>query len=328
MKALVCTAFGPLENLAVADVPSPQPRAGQVLVDVKASSINFPDALMVKGLYQVKPPLPFSPGAELSGVVKELGAEVRGFAVGDRVAGVCGWGGFAEECVVAADQLIALPADMDFDVGAAFGLTYFTSLHALQDRSHLKSGETLLVLGAAGGVGIAAIQIAKVMGARVIAAASSDDKLQACKIAGADETIDYATEDMRERLKELSAGKGIDVVFDPVGGSYSEIALRATNWGGRFLVIGFAAGEIPKIPLNLALLKERSIIGVYWGDWTRHDPAGHARNVAQVVSWIRSGRIKPMISERVSLAETPAALARLTDRKVTGKIVVLPEMSL
>jgi NADPH2:quinone reductase len=328
MKALVCTAFGRLEDLTIADVPSPRPRAGQVLVDVKASSINFPDALMVKGLYQVKPPLPFSPGAELSGVVKELGAEVRGFAIGDRVAGVCGWGGFAEECVAAADQLIALPADMDFDVGAAFGLTYFTSLHALQDCAHLKSGETLLVLGAAGGVGIAAIQIAKIIGARVIAAASSDDKLQACKTAGADETINYATENMRERLKELSAGKGIDVVFDPVGGSYSEIALRATSWGGRFLVIGFAAGEIPKIPLNLALLKERSIIGVYWGDWMRHDPVGHSQNVELVVSWIRSGRIKPMLSEHVSLAETPAALARLTERKVTGKIVVLPEMSL
>lgn len=325
MKALLCTEFGSLENLTVKDVPSPKPGPGQVVVDVKASSINFPDALMVKGTYQVKPPLPFSPGAELAGVVKEVGENVTTFKAGDRVVGFCGWGGFAEEALAPADRLMPLPEGMDFDHGAAFGLTYCTSLHALQECGRLKAGETLLVLGAAGGVGIAAVEIGKIMGARVIAAASSDDKLAVCKQAGADETINYSTQDLRQRLKEIAGEKGIDVVYDPVGGPYSEPALRSTAWAGRFLVVGFAAGEIPKIPLNLALLRERSIIGVYWGDWTRHDPAGHVRNVKQLAKWFAEGKIKPLISERVSLQDTPAAMARLTERKVKGKVVVLPE---
>lgn len=325
MKALLCAELGSFDKLSVQDVPSPKPGPGQVVVDVKASSINFPDALMVKGMYQVKPPLPFSPGAELAGVVKEVGDNVKQFKPGDRIFGFCGWGGFAEETLAPADRLMPLPPGMDFDVGAAFGLTYCTSLHALQECGRLKAGETLLVLGAAGGVGIAAVEIGKLMGARVIAAASSDDKLAVCRQAGADETINYATQDLRERLKQIAGDKGVDVVYDPVGGPYSEPALRATGWNGRFLVVGFAAGEIPKIPLNLALLKERSIIGVYWGDWTRHDPAGHVRNVGQLVQWLTQGKLKPVISERVSLRDTPAALARLTERKVKGKVVVLPE---
>lgn len=325
MKALLCTELGSLEKLTVQDVPSPRPAPGQVLIDVKASSINFPDALMVRGTYQVKPPLPFSPGAELAGVVKALGENVKHFAVGDRVLGFCGWGGFAEECLAPAERLMPLPAGMDFDIGAAFGLTYCTSLHALQERGRLKSGETLLVLGAAGGVGSAAIEIGRLMGARIIAAASSDDKLDLCKQLGADETINYSTQDLRQRLRELTGDKGVDVVYDPVGGRYTEPAFRAAAWGGRLLVVGFAAGEIPKIPLNLALLKERSIIGVYWGDWTRHDPAGHVRNVKQLARWFAEGRIKPVISERVSLRDAPAAMARLTERKVKGKVVVLPE---
>jgi NADPH2:quinone reductase len=325
MKALLCTEIGSLDKLSVQDVPSPRPGPNQVVIDVKASSLNFPDALMVKGLYQTKPPLPFSPGSELSGVVKEIGAGVGQFKVGDRVVGFCGHGGFAEECVAPADRLMLLPPGMDFDLGAAFGLTYCTSLHGLQECAHLKAGETLLVLGAAGGVGIAAVEIGKIMGARVIAAASSDEKLAVCKKAGADEVINYSKEDLRQRLKDIAGEKGVDVVYDPVGGPYSEPALRATGWAGRFLVVGFAAGEIPKIPLNLVLLRERAIIGVYWGDWTRRDLAGHVRNVMQLVKWIAEGKIKPVISERVSLRDTPAAMTRLTERKVTGKVVVLPE---
>src|SRR3990172_3762363 len=267
MKALLCTELGSLDKLTVQDVPSPRAGPNQVVIDVKASSLNFPDALMVKGIYQTKPPLPFSPGSELAGVVKEVGEGVKGFAVGDRVVGFCGHGGFAEDCVAPADRIMPLPAEMPFDIGAAFGLTYCTSLHGLQESAHLKSGETLLVLGAAGGVGIAAVEIGKIMGARVIAAASTDDKLAACKQAGADDLINYATQDLRQRLKEIVGDKGVDVVYDPVGGPYSEPALRSTAWAGRFLVIGFAAGEIPKIPLNLVLLRERLIIGVYWGGW-------------------------------------------------------------
>lgn len=325
MKALLCTEIGSLDKLTIQDVPSPRPGPTQVVIDVKASSINFPDALMVKGMYQVKPPLPFSPGSELAGVVKEVGADVKGFTVGDRVVGFCGHGGFAEECLAPAERLMKLPSGMDFDLGAAFGLTYCTSLHALQECGQLKRGETLLVLGAAGGVGIAAVEIGKIMGARVIAAASSDDKLEVCRAAGADETINYTKDDLRQRLKEIAGEKGVDMVYDPVGGPYSEPALRSTAWGGRFLVVGFAAGDIPKIPLNLALLRERHIIGVYWGDWTRHDPTGHVRNVQQLVKWIAEGKIKPIISERVSLRDTPAAMKRLTERKVKGKVVVLPE---
>lgn len=325
MKALLCTELGSLEKLRVQDVPSPQPGPGQVLIDVKASSVNFPDVLMVMGRYQVKPPLPFAPGAELAGVVQAVGENVSHLKAGDRAVGFSGWGGFAEECLAPADRLMPLPSAMDFDVAAAFGLSYSTSLHALQECARLQPGETLLVLGAAGGVGIAAIEIGKIMGARVIAAASSDDKLAACRKAGADETVNYATDELRQRLKELTGDKGVDVVYDPVGGPYSEPALRASGWGSRFLVVGFAAGEIPKIPLNLALLRERAIVGVYWGDWTRRDPAGHARNTRQLTQWLAEGKVRPLISERVSLADTPAALVRLAQRKVKGKIVVLPE---
>lgn len=325
MRALVCTELGSFEALTVQDLPSPRPGPGQVVVDVKASSVNFPDALMVKGLYQVKPPLPFTPGAELAGVVKEAGAGVDGFRAGDHVAALLGTGGFAEEAVAPIDRLVPLPPDMDFDVAAAFGLTYCTSLHALQDCARLQAGETLLVLGAGGGVGTAAVELGALMGARVIAAASSDDKLAVCARLGADETINYGREDLKERLKAAAGTKGLDVVYDPVGGAYSETALRALGWGGRFLVIGFASGEIPKIPLNLPLLKERAILGVYWGDWTRQDPAGHARNVALLLKWLAEGRIRPVISERVSLAEAPAALARIHGRQVTGKVVVHPE---
>jgi NADPH2:quinone reductase len=233
-------------------------------------------------------------------------------------------GGFAEECVAEAARTMPLPADMDFETGAALVLTYCTSLHGLKDCGHLQAGETLVVLGAAGGVGISAIEIGKAMGARVIAAASSDDKLELCKKVGADETVNYSTENLKDRINELTAGKGADVVYDPVGGPYTEPALRALAWRGRLLVIGFAAGEIPKIPLNLALLKERSIVGVYWGDSTRHDPAGHLANLQQLNEWFAAGVIRPVVSERFPLAAAKDAIAKIANRQVKGKIVVLP----
>lgn len=325
MKALLCSEYGPPQNLVVQDVPAPHAGPGQVVIDVKASALNFPDALMVQGLYQVKPPLPFSPGAELAGLIKEIGDGVRGLKAGDRVIAFPGFGGFAEECVVAAERIMPLPDNMDFASGAALVLTYGTSLHALQDCGRLQQGETLLVLGAAGGVGAAAIEIGKAMGAHVIAAASSADKLDLCRQLGADETINYATEDLRKRTLDLTDGKGVDVVYDPVGGDFTESALRATAWHGRLLIVGFAAGAIPKIPLNLALLKERSLVGVYWGDSVRHDPGGHVSNMKQLMAWFAQGQIKPVVSEQLPLAKAPDAIARLMERKVKGKVVILPE---
>ncbi len=325
MKALLCSEYGPPNKLAVHDVPSPKAGPGQVVIDVKASALNFPDALMVQGLYQTKPPLPFSPGAEVAGLVKEIGEGVQGLKPGDRVIAFPGIGGFAEECTAAAERIMPLPEGMDFATGAALVLTYGTSLHGLADCGRLQAGETLLVLGAAGGVGAAAVEIGKAMGARVIAAASSEDKLELCRQLGADETINYATEDLRKRTLELTEGKGVDMVYDPVGGDYTESALRATAWHGRLLIVGFAAGEIPKIPLNLALLKERSLIGVYWGDSVRHEPRGHVKNMKQLMAWFAEKKINPVVSEQFPLARAPEAIQRLLDRQVKGKVVILPE---
>ncbi len=324
MKALLCREYGPIERLSVEEVPSPRPGPDEVVIEVKASSLNFPDALLVQGLYQVKPPLPFSPGMEVAGIVKEVGASVRGIAPGDKVIGSPGRGGFAQECLVAASRVSPLPPGMDFETGSAFVLTYCTSIHALQDCAHLQPGETRVVLGAAGGVGTSAIEIGKAMGAKVIAAASSEEKLAFCKKLGADETIDYEKADLRQRILELTGGKGADVVYDPVGGAYTEAAFRATAWRGRLLVIGFTTGAIPQLKLNLALLKERSIVGVYWGDWTQHDPQGQRRNVEQLARWFAEGKLKPAVSERVSLEDAPAAMQRMMHRKVKGKVVVVP----
>jgi len=324
MKALVCEAYGPIDTLVVKDVPSPVPGPKQLLIKVKAAAVNFPDALMVQGLYQVKPPLPFTPGAEISGIVEAVGAEVMHYKAGDRVIAMVGQGGFAEECVAEAARTMPLPSGMDFESGAALVLTYGTSLHALKDCGHLKTGETLVVLGAGGGVGISAVEIGKAMGARVIAAASSADKLELCKKVGADETVNYSTENLKDRINELTGGKGADVVYDPVGGPYTEPAMRALAWRGRLLVIGFAAGEIPKIPLNLALLKERSIVGVYWGDSVKHDPAGHLANMHQLHEWFAAGAIRPVVSEHFPLTAAKDAIARIANRQVKGKIVVLP----
>jgi NADPH:quinone reductase len=324
VKALLCREYGPIERLTVEDVPSPHPGPNEVVVEVKASSLNFPDALLVQGLYQVKPALPFSPGMELAGIVKEVGPGVRGVETGDRVMASPGRGGFAQECVVPANRLSPLPPGMDFETASALLLTYCTSLHALKDCGHLQPGETLVVLGAAGGVGTSAIEVGKAMGAKVIAAASSEEKLAFCKELGADETIDYEKSDLRQRILDITGGKGADVVYDPVGGAHTESALRATAWRGRLLVIGFASGVIPQVKLNLALLKERSLVGVYWGDWVQHDPQGQRRNVEQLATWFAEKKIKPAVSERVSLADAPAAMQRLLQRRVKGKVVVVP----
>lgn len=324
MKALLCREFGPIANLSLADIEEPQPGPDQVLIEVKAAALNYPDALMVQGLYQMKPPLPFAPGAELAGVVKQVGSAVKYLKVGDAVVAMSGYGAFAEACLAAEMQCMPLPAGMDFDTASALMLTYGTSLHALRGGAQLQADETLLVLGASGGVGIAAIEIAKAMGARVIAAASSAEKLTVCKQVGADATINYEAENLKDRVMALTDGRGADVVYDPVGGKYSESALRATAWRGRFLVVGFAAGEIPRIPLNLCLLAERRIVGVFWGDAVRRDPATHLANMRQLQEWFAAGKIKPLITERVPLAGAVDAMQRIAARQVIGKVVVQP----
>src|SRR6185369_9790385 len=322
MKAVLCKQFGPPESLVIEDLPSPVAGAGDVVISVRAASLNFPDVLIIQNKYQFKPPLPFSPGSELSGVVKDVGEGVKGFKPGDRVIAFTTYGAFAEEVRVEAARLVPIPDGMDFNSAAAFLLTYGTSDHALRDRGALQAGETLLVLGAAGGVGIAAIEIGKALGARVIACASTGDKLAVCRAHGADETINYATEDLRERIKALTTGTGADVVYDPVGGPYTELALRSIAWRGRLLVVGFAAGEIPKIPLNLTLLKGCSIVGVFWGDWARREPAHFAEAMARLDRWYAEGKLKPHISATFPLERAADALILMASRKVTGKVVL------
>jgi NADPH2:quinone reductase len=323
VKALVCNAFGPIENLSIEDVAAPTAGAGQVVVAIEAAALNFPDALIVQGLYQVKPALPFSPGAEFAGVVKTVGEGVTHVKPGDRVMALVPHGALAQECAVDARTVMPLPDDMDFATGSALLLTYCTSLHALKDVANLAAGETLLVLGAAGGVGIAAVEIGKLMGARVIAAASSDEKLALCREHGADETIHYVRDDLRERIDALTEKRGVDVVYDAVGGAYSEAALRATNWGGRLLVVGFATGDIPRVPLNLALLKERQILGVYWGDWARRHPQRQQAHLMQLLAWFRDGHIAPPVTEQLPLSGAVDALQRMARREVRGKVVVM-----
>ncbi len=323
MKAVLCKQFGPPESLVVEDVPSPQAGAGEAVVSVKAAGVNFPDVLVIQNKYQVKPQLPFSPGSEFAGVVKEAGAGVAGVKPGDRVIGFSSYGAFAEEVKLDAAKLLPIPPGMDFTHASAFLLTYGTSYHALKNRVTIAPGETLLVLGAAGGVGIAAVEIGKVLGARVVAAASSDDKLAVCREHGADETINYAAEDLREGIKRATGGKGVDIIYDPVGGAYAEAAIRSSSWRARYLVIGFAGGGIPKIPLNLPLLMERSIIGVYWGEWARRAPAEFAASVEELAAWFAQGKLKPHVSATYPLAQAARALRDMADRKVKGKVVVV-----
>ena len=322
MKAVLCKQYGPPESLVVEEVASPKAGPGEVVISVKAASVNFPDVLIIQNKYQFKPPLPFSPGSELAGVVKEAGSGVTAFKPGDRVIAFTGYGAFAEEVKTEASRLLPLPEKMDFKEGAAFILTYGTSDHALRDRAALRPGETLLVLGAAGGVGLAAIDIGKALGARVIACASSADKLEVCKQHGADATINYQAEDLRERIKALTAGNGVDVVYDAVGGVYSEPAFRSIAWRGRLLVVGFAAGDIPKLPLNLALLKGASIVGVFWGDFARREPQRFVESARQLGRWYDEGRLKPHVSQTFPLGKAAEALKLMAERKVKGKVVL------
>jgi NADPH2:quinone reductase len=323
VKAVLCRQFGPPESLVVEDVPSPQAGAGEAVVSVKAAGVNFPDVLVIQNKYQVKPQLPFSPGSEFAGVVKEIGAGVTAVRPGERVIGFSSYGAFAEEAKIDAAKLLPIPQGMDFARASAFLLTYGTSYHALKNRVTIAPGETLLVLGAAGGVGIAAVEIGKVLGARVIAAASSDDKLAVCREHGADETINYAAEDLREGIRRATGGKGVDVIYDPVGGAYAEAAIRSSSWRARYLVIGFAGGDIPKIPLNLPLLMERSIVGVYWGEWARRTPAEFAASVRELAAWFAQGKVKPHVSATYPLAQAARALRDMADRKVKGKVVLV-----
>jgi NADPH2:quinone reductase len=322
MKAVVCKQYGPPDSLVLEELPSPTPGPGEVVVSVKAASLNFPDVLIIQNKYQFKPPLPFSPGSELAGVVKEVGAEVRNVRPGDRVMAFTTYGAFAEEVKTDATRLLPLPKSMDFVTGAAFVLTYGTSDHALRDRADLQAGETLLVLGAAGGVGLAAIEIGRALGARVIACASSADKLAVCREHGADALIDYAAEDLRERVKALTDARGVNVVYDAVGGAYSEPAFRSLAWRGRHLVVGFAAGEIPKLPLNLPLLKGASLVGVFWGDFARREPREFAQSMAQLARWHAEGKLKPHVSQTLPLAKAAEALKLMATRQVKGKLVL------
>jgi len=324
MKAVLCKNFGPPETLVVEEIASPVPDAGQVVVDVEAVALNFFDTLIIEDKYQFKPSLPFSPGAEFAGRISKVGGGVSGFAEGDRVMGYLPWGAAREQIAVDTTHLISVPDGLDSTVAAAVIVTYGTSYYALKDRGRLKPGETALVLGAAGGVGQAALELAKLMGAKVIAAASSDEKLAFCKELGADETINYAKEDLKDRAKELTGGRGVDVTYDPVGGDFAEAAVRASAWNGRFLVIGFASGKIPKIPLNLALLKSCDLVGVFWGAFTERTPELHRANTEQILNWCLEGKLKPHIHGTYRLEETARALDDLANRRVKGKAVLVP----
>jgi NADPH2:quinone reductase len=322
MKSVLCRSYGPPETLVYEDVPSPSPGPGEVVVTMKAASLNFPDILIIQGKYQVKPELPFAPGSEMAGIVKAAGDGVTRFAPGDHVMAFTTWGAFAEEVRTEAWRLLPIPDGMDFTTAAAFVLAYGTSDHALSDRAALAEGETLLVLGAGGGVGLAAIEIGKVLGARVIACASTDEKLAVCREHGADEAFNYTTGDLRDAVRRITAGRGADVVYDAVGGPYTEPALRSLAWRGRLLVVGFAAGDIPRIPLNLPLLKGCSIVGVFWGDFARREPERFAARVRQLGEWYRAGRLRPHVSKVLPLARAAEALGLLAARRVTGKIVL------
>jgi NADPH2:quinone reductase len=322
MKAILCKQYGPPESLTFEDLPSPRPGPGEAVVTVKAASVNFPDVLIIQNKYQFKPPLPFSPGSELSGVVKEIGPNVTGFKPGDKVIAFTTYGAFAEEVKTEASRLLPMPEGMDYPSAAAFLLTYGTSDHALRDRAALKAGETLLVLGAAGGVGLAAIEIGKALGARVIACASTEAKLAVCREHGADATINYVAEDLRERIKSVTDGRGVDVVYDAVGGAYTEPAFRSLAWRGRLLVVGFAAGEIPKLPLNLALLKGAAVVGVFWGDFTKREPQQFADSVRQLGRWFREGKLRPHVSQTFPLRQAAEALKLMAARQVKGKVVL------
>ncbi|WP_293910589.1 NADPH:quinone oxidoreductase family protein [Deinococcus sp.] len=331
MQAIRCVRLGLPEALELVTLPDPVPGPGEVVIEVHAAPLNFPDVLIVAGAYQMRPELPFTPGAEVAGVVTAVGegaahSGAGHLQVGMRVAAFVTLGGFAQMVRAPASATFELPDNLDFAEGASLPLAYGTSAHALLDRAGLQAGETLLVLGAAGGVGLAAVQIGKALGARVIAAASSEEKLALCRVSGADETINYATQELRATLKELTAGKGPDVIYDPVGGALAESAFRSIGWGGRYLVVGFAAGgELPALPLNLPLLKGASLVGVFWGEFARRDPAKNLANLRRLLAWAQEGKIRPHISARYSLSQTVQALNDLAGRRVVGKAVIEPQ---
>lgn len=322
MRAVMCEAFGPPETLVLKEVADPEPGKGQVRIAIEAVGVNFPDTLIIENKYQFKPELPFAPGGEVAGVVDKIGEGVTNAKVGDKVMAMTLHGGFAEKIVVDAKALLTRPDGMPGDIAAAFTMTYGTSMHALKQRANLQAGETLLVLGAGGGVGLAAVEIGKQMGATVIAAASSAEKLAAAKAGGADHLINYAEEDLRARLKEITGGNGVDVFYDPVGGDMFEKALRSTAWGGRGLVVGFAAGDIPKVPINIALLKGCAIVGVFWGAFRLRQTAEDNANFEQLFAWYKAGKLKPHVTQTFPLERAAEALNLLKNRQAVGKVVV------
>ena len=322
MKAIICSQYGLPNTLEYKEVDDPKPKKGELLISIKACSVNFPDTLIIQGLYQFRPEPPFSPGSDFAGVVEEVGEGVSHFKVGDEVVGFNPYGGFAEKVTAPANVCFPKPKGMNMVNASAFLMAYGTSYHALKDRGQVKEGDTVLVLGASGGVGITAVELAKLMGAKVIAAASTDEKLALCKQFGADKVINYSTENLKERTKELTHGKGVDIIYDPVGGDYSEQAFRAIAWKGKHLVVGFANGKIPKIPLNLPLLKGADVTGVFWGAFTQKEPKKSLQNVTDLVTWYLTGKLKPHIDATYSLQDAPKALEAIMHRKVKGKVVI------
>jgi NADPH2:quinone reductase len=324
MKALLCTRYGTPDDLELTDVPDPVAEPGQAVVRIKAAALNFFDTLIIAGKYQTKPAFPFSPAAEFAGIVEQVGDRVSGLRPGDRVVGCPGYGAARELIALPAEQLVKIPAGLDFEHAAGLSVTYGTGLHALKDRAALKPGETLAVLGASGGVGLAAVELGKLLGARVIACASSPEKLAFARQHGADEGVDYSKEDLKEALRRLTDDKGVDVIYDPVGGAYSEPALRSIAWLGRFLVIGFTTGEIPKLPLNLVLLKVCDVRGVYWGAWMQRDLAGHRANTEQLLRWCAEGKLSSHVHAVYPLDQAAEALKAIAARKVMGKAILRP----
>lgn len=322
MKALLCKAFGPAETLVLEEIASPAPKKNEVLIEVHAAGVNFPDTLIIEGKYQFKPPFPFAPGGEAAGVVKAVGEKVSHLRAGDRVMALTGWGSFAEEVAVPVYNVLPVPKSMELTTAAAFGMTYGTSMHALRQRADLQPGETLLVLGASGGVGLAAVEIGKAMGATVIAAASSAEKLEVARAAGADHLIDYSESSLKEEVKKLTGGQGADVIYDPVGGDLFDQAIRAIAWNGRLLVVGFASGRIPELPVNLALLKGAAVVGVFWGSFAQRQPQDNAANFQQLFAWHAEGRLKPLVSQTFPLARGAEAINALGQRRAVGKVVV------
>jgi len=322
MRALVCNEYGPPESLILEEWDDPVPGEGQVVIDVAAAGINFADVLSIAGTYQVKTPTPFVPGNEAAGVISSIGTGVKRFTVGDKVVVVTRGSAFAEKCVAPEQMAVPLPIGLDLEQGAGLAVTYGTSYHAMKQSANLQAGETLLVLGAAGGVGIAAVEIGKAMGARVIAAASSEEKLKFAKSAGADETVNYSEIPLKEAIKELTNGSGADVVYDPVGGELTDQAFRATAWHGRYVVVGFASGDIPNFAANIALLKEASIIGVWWGTWLAKNPELQIQNMQELAELISLGKINPRVTESYPIDEYVDAFAAITERRALGKVIL------